>query len=290
MSTDANLRERLEGHLRELPVLPSVVVKLLRLNRDDEDYPDEVIATVESEPNFSTQVMAVANSAASSPLAPITTISAAVTRIGADYAANLVVSSGVTRVFVPRDSWDRSLWRHALQVASAAKAVCGHLTGERVNPDEAYTAGLLHDVGRFVMFQEAPERLRQIDEGNWEGPEDLTEMEKSICGVNHAELGAIACEQWGIPDLIGQVVLHHHDRNLPPDALLTSVVRFADLAMFPSARPDRSGYAEAEEETVWEELHTRIPPNVNLDAHQLHALIQDVTERTERISQALGIG
>lgn len=193
MTHDPALRERLQRHLDELPVLPMVLVRLLALDPDDEHLPDRVVSLIESEPNFSTRVLAAANSAASSPVAHITTLPNAIARIGTTGASNLVLTIGVTRVFVPRDDWEWSLWRHALQVALAARA-------------------LLHDIGRFVMFQEAPDQLREIDEGTWDSPEQLVSLEREICGVDHAELGALACHVWGLPDEIVDVVRHHHDR------------------------------------------------------------------------------
>lgn len=287
--TDQSLQTRLREHLHELPILPAVVIRLLQLDGEDERYADMVIETIETEPNFATRVLAAANSASSSPASPIKTIAAAITRIGASPAVNLVVSTGVTKVFVPRDAWDKSLWRHALQVASAARAISLHTIGTKVHPEEAYLAGLLHDVGRFVMFQEAPELLRRIDDGTWDSPEELTEMEATICGLNHAELGAIACHQWSIPDPVLQVVLHHHDRKIQNQPGMTSIVQFADLAMFPSARPDTPEYGETERETVLKELHLKLPPNVNLNQTQLNDLITTVTDDAESLSRAIGL-
>ena len=110
------------------------------------------------------------------------TLGAAVARIGSLHAANLVVALGISRVFIPRDDWERSLWRHALQVALAARALVAHAQPSGLAPDEAYLVELLHDVGRFVMFQEAPDQLRRVDEGDWDTPEALIGLREGRTG------------------------------------------------------------------------------------------------------------
>lgn len=291
MTHDPALRERLQHHLDELPVLPMVLVQLLALDPDDEHLPERVVSLIESEPNLSTRVLAAANSAASSPVAHITTLPNAIARIGTTGASNLVLTIGVTRVFVPRDDWEWSLWRHALQVALAARALAAHARPAVVRPDEAYAAGLLHDIGRFVMFQEAPDQLREIDEGAWDSPEQLVSLEREICGVDHAELGALACHVWGLPDEIVDVVRHHHDRagSQGPVAPLANVVRTADLAMFRFAMTHEGGYADADIETVARDLTPKLPAFVHLTPTELHDLIRSVNAEADEIAKVLGI-
>lgn len=293
MSDHLVLRTRLERHLDELPVLPMVVAKLMALDRADDDYADQVVALIAAEPNFSARVIAAANSAASAPASPVTALGAAIARIGSVHATNLVLALGITRVFIPRDDWERSLWRHALQVALASRALVAHAQPRGLNPDEAYLAGLLHDVGRFVMFQEAPEQLRRVDEGDWETPDALIDFETKICGLNHAELGALACRKWSIPPTIAHVVAQHHNPKAQPTdtpGRLAAIVHVADLAMFPSAMASDEGYATADVATVESELRHRLPPDVAMSADELHRIIVDVTREADDTLELIGLG
>lgn len=294
-SLDPDIRRRLERHIDSLPVLPLALANLLALDPDDEDYFDDVVRILESEPNFAARLLVAANSAASSPTHPVTTLAGAVTRIGSRGATNLVLALSVTKVFVPRDPWERSLWRHGVQVAHAARALARHVSeDERVNPDEVYTCALLHDLGRFVFFQEAPEQLRAVDEGDWETPEALIEQELAICGLTHPEVGAMACSKWGLPDVIERVVRQHHD-PLPksfsnPDEKVVAIVRLADLAMFPSAMPgadslDRSLDANG----LAAHLESRLPPFLSLSGAQLAEIVEQTGTEADQASQALGI-
>jgi HD-like signal output (HDOD) protein len=292
MTHDPNLRARLERDLDELPVLPTVVVQLMTLDRSDPDYADKVVALISAEPNFSARVIAAANSAASAPASPITTLGAAIARIGSTNASNMVLTLGITRVFVPRDDWERSLWRHSLQVAMASRALVVHARRPELVAAEAYLAGLLHDIGRFVLFQESPERLREVDEGTWETPAALIELETAICGLDHGQIGRIACEKWSIPPLITKVVAAHHWPPVAPSGVagrLTAIVHVADLAMFPSAMASAEGYATADLETIEAELCPRLTPDVAMGPEDLQRLIVAVTNEADAVLDLIGL-
>src|SRR5689334_7591188 len=105
------LTRKLKLHLEQLPVLPSVVVQLMGLNPDADDYFERVRKIVETEPNFSARLLVSANSAVHASRGPVATVGEALTRIGSRAASNLLLSLAVTRVFIPRDPWEKSLWR-----------------------------------------------------------------------------------------------------------------------------------------------------------------------------------
>jgi putative nucleotidyltransferase with HDIG domain len=220
----------------------------------------------------------------------VATLRAAITRIGGKGACNLLIAVSISKVFIPRDAWERSLWRHALQVAIASRKLTERCDGY-ADPDEVYVCGLLHDVGRFVMFQEAPEQLRRIDEGDWETPEALVELERSICGLTHAELGGLACDKWGLPRSIVRMVREHHAKARSADPLdePTMIVRFADFALFPSAMPGTPGLAEADEEKIDQVLRPKLPSFVRLSKHELANLIKSATADADSTSRSLGI-
>ncbi len=287
------LRQSLEKHLSDLPVLPTVVASLLVLNRKTESYFDDVLALIESDPSFSARILGAANSAASGANQPVATLQGAIARLGSVGASNLVVAMSVARVFVPRDDWEKSLWRHAIQVAIASRGLASKVRDVEVSPNEAYTCGLLHDIGRFVMFQEAPEQLRGVDEGDWETAEQLVATEKEICGLTHAELGAIACEKWGLPDVVTQVVRDHHtdisERPSSPSGRLTTIVRVADFAMFPSARPGGSGLEQASDEELREGVLARLPKWVQFELPDLRKFLLNTAEEASSVLASVGL-
>ncbi len=288
------LRKRLDQHLAQLPVLPSVLMALMSLDKQNEEYFDQVLKLVESEPNFSTRILAVANSAGLGSRVPITTLRAAISRTGSRQATGLILGLSVARVFVPTDDWEKSLWRHAIQVATASRELAIRCREMAANPEEAYAAGLLHDVGRFVMFREAPEQLRRVDEGDWSDPEGLLATEMAICGITHADLGARACTAWGIPELITEVVRHHHDAEfsgLPLElARLVTIVHVADIAMFPSAMPGSSGLDLLDDATLTRQVLQRLPALIHLSLTELRELLLTATSEAAATTRGLLLG
>ena len=292
-SESLRMRRRLTARLDELPSLPTVVARLMTLDPEAEGAFEELLSAIESDPGLSARLLARANSVHGGSMLPVTTLRHALTRIGSHEAADLVLALAVTSVFVPRDDWEKSLWRHAIQVATAARELARRCADDDVDPDEAYAAGLLHDIGRFVLFQEAPDRLRRIDEGGWDNPRDLLEEERRICGLTHAELGARACRHWGLPDSIAEIVLHHHERPRGPlegqVAKLTALIRLADLAMFPSVIPGTPGLKDAPDDVLRVKLQSRFPPFLRLDVTAIRGLLADVETRSQRSVEALGL-
>ncbi len=290
MPIDRRLRARLERRIKELPILPTVVARLMTLDRDDEDYFDHLVELIESEPNFAARILAIANSAASSPRAPIASTGAAIARLGSTVSTDVVTALGVARVFVPQTKWEKSLWRHSIQVATASRALAIVAGDPKVKPDECHTAGLLHDIGRFVMFQEAPDTLRQIDEGDWDNRETLVRVERSICGLTHGEIAEMACQQWLLPATISVTARQHHDPvatkpSSSPEDMILDIVRFADLALFPSAMGDS---LDTGKERLTE-LVPHLPWFIQLSPESLQTLITESVENANKTAAALGV-
>lgn len=293
MRTPASLRKRLERRIDDLPVLPTVVGKLMALDREQENYFEEVLSLIEADPSFAARILAAANSASDAPRARITSVRRALTRLGSTRASNTILAVAVSRVFVPRDDWEKSLWRHSLQVAVALRTLIHASPRADIRTDEAYTAGLLHDVGRFVLFGEAPASLRRIDEGNWGCPTELIALEREICGLTHAEIGSLACQRWRLPEVLVAVVRRHHDARPDPTrdevAALVAAVQFADLAMFPSAVPGATGYDEANLDVLTAELLPKQPPFFDFDAASLQVLLQSSARESAQMCTMLGL-
>ncbi len=201
---------QMEAKIDELPLLPQVLVKLFQLNRQSEDYFDDFERLVKEDPTFAVRVIALANSSLSSPVSPITCIRDAITRMGAATISSLVSSLAVQRVFMPSKPGEIRLWVHSVYVACATEEVARMATGLKVDPGQAYLAGLLHDIGRFVMLEHAPEGLREVDESGWQTPDDLLAADLDVYRFTHSELGFLACKHWGLPEVICDVIREHH--------------------------------------------------------------------------------
>lgn len=224
--------ERLESRIDQLPLLPDVVVRVLHLDPLADDYFEQVVSLILSDPAFAMRLLRYANSASLAAAQPVTTIEHALMLVGCKGAVGLVVGQSAMRVFVPSHDWERDLWRHAFDVACLMQAFASIGSAPQLDPHQAYLFGLLHDIGRFILYLEAPDDLRTVDETAWTSPQALIEAETAICGFTHAELGYLAVRKWHLPDELAHFVRYHHippgDPRVEPQLPMIQLVQDAD--------------------------------------------------------------
>lgn len=226
--------EEMLSKVDDLPMLPQVLVRIMQLDPDAGDYFETFEDLVKDDPPFAVKVIAVANSAAFAPVNPIVTIHNALARLGSITVRNLVASLAVQRVFMPTKDNEIRLWEHSIKVALTAQAIARLLPDLKIDEGLVYLAGLLHDIGRFVMFEHAPENLLAVDESHWSSPSQLLKSDLEVFKYTHSELGFKACEKWGLPDDLSLVVRYHHksiNKDFSPSSMgaLIFCVQVADL-------------------------------------------------------------
>lgn len=253
----ASTLAKMQAKFRLLPCLPSVAMRIAHLLATADDQFDQIERVAREDPTLATRILQCANSAANAPLEPVLTVDKAVTWLGSRRITELLTSVTVMRVFLPTREEHRRLWMHSIQTAVAARSIAEVVPGFRDRLGEVYMCGLLHDIGRFVMFDQSPRELGAVEETRWTTPADLILQERRICGYDHAELGASALVSWQIPEEIAAVVRHHHvygavlDETAGPLAEVVRVVQQADhLSVGLLAQPDIAE-ASASERLRW---------------------------------------
>lgn len=293
----APARARIEEQLRSLPLLPVVVTKMLTLNRDAEDYFEEITQLAGQDPTFAVRLIRIANSSALAARSQITSLRSAIVRLGTAQIAALVTSIAVSRIFVPNSREARDLWLHSIQVALAARSLA--VMGEKLDiaPDDAYLAGLLHDIGRFLLIDSRVDELTELVEYGWESPRMLLDRERTLCGFDHAQLGWRICSTWGLPPSIVSLVRAHHAADLEGasghNRRLRNMVRITRLADGLSmAAMDRTGNRGSSTDTAqrigeWCAPLVARDPFVSLA--ELQALAPGVLAEAERQFAMLGL-
>ena len=223
----------MENKIDELPLLPQVLVSILQLDADSINFFEEFGKLTKQDPAFAVKLIALANSASSAPTVPVVSIRDALTRMGTQAIRNLVASLAVQRVFLPTKPNEVRLWQHSVYTAFAAAQIAESAPNIDVDPAEAYLVGLLHDIGRFVMFEHAAPNLLKVDESHWETPEQLIEADVEVYKFTHSELGFKACQHWHLPESICDVIRLHHtpiESDIVPGSLeaLLFCVQVAD--------------------------------------------------------------
>lgn len=281
-SASVEVRERLIRRVNSLPVLPHVVTRVMALDSGSVSFFDELVALLETEPNYAVRVVAAANSVVTRGVSPINKLKDAVVRLGAKESVSLILTMSVVHLFTPGTDVERGLWMHAFEVAALSRVLAAH-ADRQLDPENAYLCGLLHDVGRFVMFQVVPEVIEEADEARLTDLDELLARERALCGIDHAEVGAQACARWALPAHFTAFVKEHHAKDLearlPGNAgLVGRLVQAADLAVFSSRAPDTvparfSSFAPDErDQAVHPLLPAWYPRRPGLGAHVWAAL------------------
>ena len=289
----------LNDKLHNLPQLKVVVSRVLALNPDDDNYFDEILELCEADPSFAVRIIRLSNSACSLPANPITKLQQAISRLGTRQVSVLVMSMAMMRLFTPTTEAQCKLWTHVMETAVSAKTIAvmaGHLN---IDPNEAYLCGLLHDIGRFIMFDDDPQQVGRADETKCDTTVGITAAERALCGFDHAELGFHAAIKWELPPVIAKVIRDHHCYGsvIPkPDepvkiGRLIRIVQLADLfSIFLMKNPDCFEWeAEVFEEKIQKKCINPLGEESPLSASRLHSQAQNIYEKSMIIVSGLGI-
>ncbi|EGW55385.1 HDOD domain-containing protein [Candidatus Endoriftia persephone] len=179
--------------------------------------------------NLSARLLRLVNSAFFGLQAPVETISRAVTIIGTKELRNLVLATSAVEVFrgIPADLVDMvEFWRYSLTTGVIARELaerCNVLHGERL-----FVMGVLHDVGRLVIYLKAADKARDILLITAGSDELLPQAESGVLGFTHMDVGAALLKRWKLPEsIVATVQFHHHPMETPEYRLETALVHIA---------------------------------------------------------------
>jgi HD-like signal output (HDOD) protein len=205
------------GSIGKLPAMPKTYGRLQAALAQTNVTAAEVGDIVNADAAIASKVLQITNSAFFRLRKPMVRIKDAVTYLGFATIRNLVLSAEIFSQWKsPRNRLSvdpEQLQTHA-QLAAAA---CKSLAGGRASPDDAWLAGLLHDIGYWVLVQECPEELGRALELSRNQHLPLLECERLTMGATHAEIGAYLLGLWGLPySIVEAVALHHAPASITP--------------------------------------------------------------------------
>ncbi len=216
--------ERLDAlvrQARDLPALPDTVVRVMQISGNPKAGIADVAKALIFDQSLAARVLKLANSAFYGASRRIATVSEAVVILGMRTTRNLVMASGCQELLeqevagygLPRGT----LLRHSLACASAAQALAKR-TKYR-GAEEAFVAGLLHDIGKVVMNLYLRDQFREVLIQAASGETTYSDAERAVFSFDHAEAGAYLLERWNLPAALVSAVRYHH---APLDALTDS--------------------------------------------------------------------
>ena len=184
-------------------------MKALHLMTGTKTSLNELCDMIRPDAAFSTEVLGMANSPLVAMSRTISDVQHASMLLGFQRLRNIVITVGVrtylSETFTPLL---QSCWRHSLacaMIAERAAKACN------LDKDFAYTAGIMHDIGRVALAVSMPDAYRRVIEAGADQSQDLLKMEIALCGIDHCQAGGILFRQWGFPVALYEVAIHHHE-------------------------------------------------------------------------------
>jgi HD-like signal output (HDOD) protein/ActR/RegA family two-component response regulator len=232
------------GRLQRLPSSPRVYGALTRMLADERTGARDVARVLSRDIAMSAKILQLVNSSFLGVGRRVTNVENAVTYLGMQMVKNLVLSVevfDVARQPSLRGFAIDALQRDALLVAGCARALCGK---DRRMGEDAFMAGLLHDIGKLVLALELPHAFGDALRRSREERIPLVEAEFDEYGLTHAEVGAYLLGLWGLPYPIVEAVAHHHQpRAVAQRGFDALAAVYIAAELIDEIQPERTGVA-----------------------------------------------
>ncbi|MEO8539320.1 MAG: HDOD domain-containing protein [bacterium] len=215
--------------MEALPPLPAVAIRVMEVAQNPRSSASDLALVVSSDPGLSGRLLRVVNSAAYRRSREITSVQEALVTLGFVQARNMAISGAIAGAYSP-DALNalfriEVFWRHSIAVAFKAAEFAGK--SRRLDVPSAFTAGILHNMGRLAMFYADATALDQAIAQAMSRSVSLEEVEVELLGADHAEVGGLLAKRWNLPTEIQEAVARHHKTDID-EVSLAGVVAAAD--------------------------------------------------------------
>ncbi len=243
--------------ISHIATLPEITLRIIRLVEDPDSTAQDLNKIITNDPALGARILKVVNSAVYGLPGQSGSINRAIVLLGLNAVKNIAIAASLNKLFrggqVCPHFNARDLWTHSIAVATGTR-----LLAKKISlglPDEAFLAGLIHDLGIMVEMQARRGKFTEAIENmeNAHGAVTLRQAETSFLGANHEQFGAALCKAWKFPASFAYVTgFHHRPMELAENhRTLTALVHIADIV----AATSKLGYDRSvETQTVAPEI------------------------------------
>ncbi|MDX2149862.1 MAG: HDOD domain-containing protein [Bryobacteraceae bacterium] len=210
--------------LRLVPPFPAVAHRVLSLVNKDDGRIDELADLIQMDPSFSAELLRFANSSLFATPREVKSLRQAIMMVGFDRVrtiATMVALNRMVRSSLRRDSL-RRVWLHSLATAVVAGEAA---RAYGVAVDEAYTVGLLHNLGVLGLMSAYPEEYARLMDVENEFGFELLRTERDLFEIDHCAAGAYLAQDWDLPDELAAALAVHHDEPVPGERSLDNLIK-----------------------------------------------------------------
>lgn len=217
----------------DIATLPEVTARIITVVDDPKSTARDLHNIIKNDPALASRILKVVNSAFYGLPGQVSEIDRAIVLLGLSAVKNIAISASISRLFNSDRMLEkfnaRDLWHHSVAVAVATRQFCVHM-GKRPFAEEAFLAGLIHDLGLLVERQAFPDQLAEVIRESVKGGRSFCDLEQEIVGADHQALGSALAAKWKFPRALQTALGYHHNvGNLTADhRVLPVMVYVAD--------------------------------------------------------------
>ncbi len=222
--------ESLLSRIADVPTLPTSVLRVMQMIEDPFCSSSDLAKVIQADPAMAAKVLKLANSSYYGFRQKIGNVPQAVTLLGFATLKNTLLAAAVFDMFrVAGTGFDlNALWKHSVTTATAAKLIAKRVRYPQ--SEKAFTAALLHDVGKIILARFLPQALSEIVDTVLGEQMAMYDAEKKVLGLSHPALGAWTLGRWGLPSPIVEAVeFHHHPTRAQTSFDLAAIVYLANI-------------------------------------------------------------
>jgi HD-like signal output (HDOD) protein len=216
--------------LKDIPMMPEVSAKVVRLTEDKLDISFRQLENIiKTDPGLTAKILKIANSALYARQREIKNLQMAITLLGFKNIKSLVLLITASGFFphMRKAEFFRLYWAHSLVSGFLARKLAIRCNRNDIC-EEAFLAGLLHDIGQPVLYGANPTDYEAVLEEDKEGAVPLETIEEKYFGANHREVGGALLKKWNFPDIYADTALEHESVNITSPH--KSLIIFASVA------------------------------------------------------------
>lgn len=235
MSEETKKRyQRIIQDLGQIPTMPTIAARVMQIVNDPHSSAEDVAKFISRDVALTSKVLRLANSAFYGIPRTISSVNSAIVILGFNTIRSLVLSASVLKVFPAKPglvAFDRkAFWKHSFMVGIASRMVAQIYRRKRlVDMETAFSAGLLHDVGKVILEQYSHEEYLPVLKAAKEKGIPLVVAEKGMLGLTHADVSGMLIDKWQMPnELRGPIVHHHSPGEDKASQEMASIIHYAN--------------------------------------------------------------
>jgi HD-like signal output (HDOD) protein len=257
------------NRIKNLPTIPHIIPKLMRVLDNPNSTAAEVGKVISTDQALVAKILKLVNSAMYGLPRRISTLSQATVILGFNAVRSTAIAATVFK-HLNHGSDDRmKFWEHALGCAVASKIIARYAGNQ--NAEEAFIAGLVHDIGKIIIDQYLSEDFQKIRALVETGKVRMIDAEEQVLGVAHTQIGGWLARKWNLPMPLLHTIMYHHQPNLAGhDVRIASIIHLGDgVARLAQIGSGGDNLPPIIQPSIW--------PVLGLSEAQVPALIEEIT-------------